>query len=161
MPSFSRQPDPTCGMDGTTRIAAVDPAQTQAHRPRSRALPIPPTQLIGRDDAVARIRVLLADPEVRLITLTGQGGVGKTRMGIAVGECVSAEFPDGVVFVDLSPLAQPDLVATAIAEALGITSVARRTMVETLCLALEKRSILLVVDNFEHVLSAPRSLPIS
>jgi predicted ATPase/DNA-binding XRE family transcriptional regulator len=125
-----------------------------AHRPRVRALPIPPTQLIGRDDAVARIRAMLEEPDVRLITLTGQGGVGKTRLGIAVAERAAADFADGVVFVDLSPLPHPDQVATAIAEALGITSVARRSMVETLSLALEQRSILLVIDNFEHLLGA-------
>ena len=133
---------------------AVDRAGTQAQRPRVHSLPIPPTQLIGRDDAVARIRALLGEPDVRLITLTGQGGVGKTRLGIAVAERAAADFLDGVAFVDLSPLAQPDLVATAVAESLGITSVARRPMVETLSLALEHRSVLLVVDNFEHMLSA-------
>lgn len=132
----------------------VDRGHAQAHPPRVRALPIPPTQLIGRDDAVARIRVLLEDQDVRLITLTGQGGVGKTRLGIAVAGSASTDFTDGVAFVDLSPLSRPDLVATAIAEALGITSVVRRPMVETLSLALEQRSILLVVDNFEHLLSA-------
>ena len=132
----------------------VDRERPQPHRPRTRALPIPPTQLIGRDDAVARIRAMLAEPDVRLITLTGQGGVGKTRLGIAVADSVSANFSDGVVFVDLSPLSHPELVPTAIAEALGITSVARRSMAETLSLALEQRSILLVVDNFEHLLSA-------
>ena len=132
----------------------VDRAGTQAQLPRTRSLPIPPTQLIGRDDAVARIRQLLGEPDVRLITLTGQGGVGKTRLGIAVAERATADFFDGVAFVDLSPLAHPDLVATAIAESLGITSVARRPMVETLSLALEHRSMLLVADNFEHMLSA-------
>lgn len=132
----------------------VDRALSQAQLPRVRSLPIPPTQLIGREDVVARIRELLGELDVRLITLTGQGGVGKTRLGIAVAERAAADFLDGVAFVDLSPLAQPDLVATAIAEALGITSVARRPMVDTLALALEPRSILLVVDNFEHLLSA-------
>ncbi len=127
---------------------------TQTPRPRVRALPIPPTQLIGRDDAVARIRSMLEEKDVRLITLTGQGGVGKTRLGIAVAQRASADFAEGVVFVDLSPLSHPEMVAIAIAEALGITSIARRSIIETLSLALEQRSILLVVDNFEHLLRA-------
>lgn len=138
------------GEEDTGRDAPVAP------RPRMRALPIPPTQLIGRDDAVSRIRDLLLDENVRLITLTGQGGVGKTRMGIAVAESVVAEFPDGVVFADLSPLSNPAMVATAIGEALGITSAANRPMSETLALALEQRLMLLLVDNFEHLLSAAK-----
>ncbi|MEZ4529968.1 MAG: helix-turn-helix domain-containing protein [Thermomicrobiales bacterium] len=126
--------------------------QGQIHRPRRRSLPIPPTQLIGRDDAVVRIGALLDGQDVRLITLVGPGGVGKTRLAIAVAEQAATDFADGVVFVDLARIREPTLVAHAIAEALGITSVAMRPMVETLSLALEQRSILLVVDNFEHIL---------
>ena len=150
MVSSSTRPDPICGSDSKV----LGERGRWRTRPRMRAVPIPPTQLIGRDDAVARIRDLLRDRNVRLITLTGQGGVGKTRVGIAVAESVSADFPDGVVFVDLSPLTNPAMVVTAIAEALSITSVANRSMGETLALVLEQRSILLLIDNFEHLLSA-------
>jgi predicted ATPase len=80
--------------------------------------PIPPTALIGREGEIARVRELLA--EGRLVTLTGPGGTGKTRLALAVLSQLEASYRDGVAFVDLAPLADPQLVPSAIAQALGV-----------------------------------------
>src|SRR5262245_62190106 len=82
--------------------------------------PIPPTALIGRDGEIARVRELLG--ESGLVTLTGPGGTGKTRLALAVLSAVEGKYRDGAVFVDLAPLADPTLVASAIAGALGVRS---------------------------------------
>jgi predicted ATPase/DNA-binding CsgD family transcriptional regulator len=117
-------------------------------------LPVPPTLLVGRDRALTEARALLLRADVRLLTLTGPPGIGKTRLAIEVGRATSGEFEDGVVFADLAPLTEPALVLPTIARILGIRPAAGQPLLERLAQALRDRELLLVLDNFEHLLDA-------
>jgi predicted ATPase/DNA-binding XRE family transcriptional regulator len=115
-------------------------------------LPTPRTSFVGRTADVATARALLLDEVVPLLTLTGTGGVGKTRLALAIAHGVAAAFPDGVVFVDLAPLRDPDLILTTIAQALSVRQVADRSLLEGLSAFLRSRRLLLILDNVEHLL---------
>src|SRR5438067_11250426 len=125
-------------------------------------LPAQPTRLIGRSEELATARSQLLAPEVHLLTLVGPGGVGKTRLAVAVAESFqsSPAFVDGVRFVDLAPLAEATLVPSAIARALGVPIAEATNAIEALTGYLVERRTLLVIDNFEHVLGAVNAIAI-
>ena len=117
-------------------------------------LPAAVTRLIGRDEAIAAVRQYLGRGDVRLLTFTGPPGIGKTRLALATASTFTDEWPDGIVFVNLAPLADPRLVATSILQALGLTDVGARPAAERLRDVLRDKRLLMVLDNFEQVLDA-------
>jgi len=123
-------------------------------------LPAALTAFVGREREVAAIRARLLEPGTRLLTLTGAGGTGKTRLALEVAREVrdADVFPDGVAFVPLAALTDPALVLPTIAHALGLDEVSSQTPVQTLATTLADGRILLVLDNLEHVLGVAPDL---
>ncbi len=117
-------------------------------------LPAALTSLIGRERELETVVDLLSDDDVRLVTLTGPGGIGKSRLSIDAGNRVHDRFPGGVAFVDLAPVTDPGLVPAAIANALGIIDVGDGTLDEKLRMAVRDRRMLLLLDNVEQVVEA-------
>jgi len=117
-------------------------------------LPAQPTPLVGRVQEVRAVCELMRRDEVHLVTLTGPGGIGKTRLGLQVAAELSESFASGVFFVDLAPLSNPSLVLSTIAQTLGIQEAAGQPLLERLKEGLWQKQLLLLLDNFEQVLSA-------
>ncbi len=117
-------------------------------------LPRPLTSFVGREREIALVVDRLRRDAVRLLTLTGPGGVGKTRLAIQVARAMVDEFPDGIRFVPLAPVQDAPLVASTIADVLGVREFPARSVEEGLESALRDRRALLVLDNFEHLLEA-------
>ncbi|HEY6407973.1 MAG TPA: AAA family ATPase, partial [Ktedonobacteraceae bacterium] len=117
-------------------------------------LPVQPTSFIGREQEVATVCSLLRRDDVRLLTLTGTAGVGKTRLSIQAATNLAAFFPDGVYFVALASVGNAALVVPAIAQALDVGETGDQHLFERLKAALKEKQLLLLLDNFEQVLEA-------
>jgi predicted ATPase/class 3 adenylate cyclase len=115
-------------------------------------LPIQPTPLVGRDREVAEIADRVRSEEARLLTLTGPGGTGKTRLALQAAADLLEEFEDGVFFVALATITDPELVASTVAGPLGVKESGDRPLKEGLEAYLRDRNLLLVLDNFEQIL---------
>jgi predicted ATPase/DNA-binding CsgD family transcriptional regulator len=134
-------------------LGAGDPmARLAAVRHSHHNLPAQATALLGRDQDVANVCQLVLEDEGRLVTLTGVGGCGKTRLAIAVGATLVSLFKDGVVLVTLAPLVDPLLIPQAVALVLGVPERSDRSLVDALVAYLERRHLLLILDNCEHML---------
>ena len=131
---------------------AFSPARNLA---RKRAnLPPQPTSFVGRDREIREVTELLRRSDVRLLTLTGLGGTGKTRLAIQVAAELLDDFADGVCFLGLASLQDPEVVLTTAARALGVFASSREELAQNLGRLLRLRELLLIFDNFEHVIAA-------
>lgn len=148
----------TLGLEGRQlaefESAARSPSARRAGEPPRLGLPVPPTPLIGREDEVAAVAGLLTREDVRLLTLTGPGGIGKTRLALEVAGRPHEVFADGVVFAPLAPVGDAAVVPSVIVRTLGIREVAGQALLQTVERHLRDRRMLLVLDNFEHLLAA-------
>ena len=117
-------------------------------------LPVPPTPLLGREPELAEIGLYLGDRGARLLTLTGPGGVGKTRLALQAAGETAGSFRDGAAFAALAPVGDPALVLPTVARALGLKEAEHLSPAEALHAFLEEKKLLLVLDNLEHVLEA-------
>jgi predicted ATPase/transcriptional regulator with XRE-family HTH domain len=140
-------------------VAARAPTQPDALiLQASPDLRLPPTGLIGRDRELTQVGAMLAQPGVRLLTLTGSPGTGKTRLALGLTTELADRYRDGVTVVTLGPLGDPGLVMPAIRQALGLRETANQSALETVAAHCRSLHLLLVLDNFEHLVAAAPDL---
>ena len=145
-------------MPPTPRPAGVGARSGAADRARPASLPVPLTSFIGREREIARVSALLRDNATRLVTLSGPGGVGKTRLALAIAQEVAGDFADGVVWVDLAPIRDPALLLAMVAAALELAPAPDRDPTEHVVQRLRPQQALLLIDNCEHLLSPVTAL---
>ena len=152
-PAADNEPD-------RSRPVSPEPSHPGAVRLATRyALPQPLTSLIGRNEETAAVRALI-EGGVRLLTLTGPGGVGKTRLALHIAEVAASSFADGVVFVPLAAMTDPGLVLVTIARALDLQEMESLAPAEMVATYLGDRTLLLLLDNFEQVRPAAADLAV-
>ncbi len=137
-------------------VAAARPAlpREDAKAAPLQVLPFPPTALLGREQEIAQALGLVRERGVRLLTVTGPGGVGKTRLALELAHDLRADFADGLAWIDLTVLRDSSLVPQTVAQALGLREQADRPFSQQVRAFLQDKECLLLLDNFEHVLSA-------
>ena len=135
-------------------IVFPEPPPGDTARLVTRALPVSLTSLIGREHEVKAIRALLLRPDVRLLTLTGAAGVGKTRLALEVARDLVHAFADGVHVVSLAPISDPAFVVSTIAHSMGLTESGSQPLLELLKTSQRDKHRLLLLDSFEHVIAA-------
>jgi predicted ATPase len=138
------------------RAAAAPPARAGAHG--LRPLPVSTTSLLGREQDIDEVTRLIERPDVRLVTLTGPGGVGKTRLAVALGERLRDRYTAGTVYVPLDTVTDPDSVLTAISRAAGADLTGTRSPLEALAETFGDGAWLLILDNLEQVVQVAREL---
>lgn len=146
------RPHPDEDASDPVHLAHTRPRQPISHVPHDVTVPLTP--LIGREAQVEAVGDLLRGSDVRLVTLTGPGGVGKTRLAVQVATDAAEHFPGGVWFVSLASIADPAFVASSIAQALGVREAGDEPLIDRLTARVGGQRMLLVLDNFEQVIGA-------
>ncbi|MFL5804867.1 MAG: ATP-binding protein [Roseiflexaceae bacterium] len=139
-------------------VATVSPQHSVLRSTMRCTLPAQPTALIGREQELAAIHAILHRADLRLLTLTGPGRIGKTRLALQAAADMLNDFAHGAYFVNLAPISDPALVVATIAQTLGVTERGSRPLLETLKDELREQQVLLLLDNFEQVLAAAPQL---
>ena len=161
-PDSTQMPPALQGFGQATAQTAADSGSAQTTRPQQAAdagasvLPRPTTPFLGREAEIEALLTYLQDPDQQLVCILGPGGMGKTRLALAVADRLAASddhpFADGIVFVSLAALTEPDQIAPAIADGLAMIVDGRRSTAEQLLAYLAQRRSLLIIDNCEHLL---------
>ena len=139
-------------------LAPIPKQTTEGHKRTSGIVPFQPTAFLDRTTELAEIDALLGDPACRLLTLVGPGGIGKTRLAVRAAATSAGQFDDGVYFVSLQPLDSPEFIVSAIADVLGFRFSPGVGPQEQLLQYLREKALLLVLDNFEHLLDGAELL---
>lgn len=145
--------EPDTQSEWSTKVA-TDIQLLQSNDTGLNNLPVQLTPLIGREAEIMAVENLMRQEDVRLLTFTGPGGTGKTRLSLQVAADLLGEFTDGVFFIALAPISDPDLVASAIAQTLGTKETGSISLVESIKEYLRDKQVLLALDNFEQVITA-------
>jgi predicted ATPase/DNA-binding CsgD family transcriptional regulator len=148
--------DPQSAAPGSTLQTIIPLHDYQM--PAGTNLPRRLTSFVGRELELRAVRTLIVREDVPLVTLTGPGGVGKTRLALQSAETLDHVFPDGMWFVDLAPIMNPALVLPAIAKVLGVRETRNEAMLDGLAAYLARRRVLLILDNFERVADAAQGI---